>query len=111
MMLYIFKQGYLPKLDIEIYQGSYFTIWKVQGDSYPASQDRLMRQVQALTLCFTQDMLTIVKNVGLSEDKWKSITAIIATIKHYIKGYINKSIESRNFHYRTQQPDESFDDF
>lgn len=60
---------------------------------------------------FTQDILIIVKNLEKSEDKWKSVTAIIAAIKHYIEGHINKSIERRNFHRRIQQPGETFNNF
>ena len=64
------------------------------------------KQVQALTLSFTQETLTIVENLGLSEDERKSVATIIATIKCYIEGYINESVERRNFRCRIQQPGE-----
>ena len=66
-----------------------------------------------MTLCFSRDTLTIVENLGLSEDERKSVTAIIiiAAIKHYIEEHINESVERRNFRHRTQQPGETFDDF
>jgi len=41
----------------------------------------------------------------------QDITAIINTIKKYIDGHINESVECRNFRRHTQQPRESFDDF
>ena len=53
----------------------------------------------------------MVKNLGLSEDKWKSVAAIIATFKCYIEGHINKYVDRRNFRRRIQQPGETFDDF
>lgn len=52
-------------------------------------------RVQALTLCFSCDTLTIVQN--LSEDKRKSVNAIIDAIKCYIEGHINESVERQNF--------------
>ena len=33
-------------------------------------------------------MLTVDKNLGLSEDEQKSVAAIIVAIKHYIEGHI-----------------------
>ena len=41
----------------------------------------------------------------------ESVTTIIATIKRYIEGYINESVERRNFRHRIQQPGETFHDF
>ncbi len=69
------------------------------------------KQVQALTLCFSRETLTIVQNFGLSEDERKSVSAIIVAIKRYIEGHINESVERRNFQKRTQPPSETFDDF
>ena len=43
--------------------------------------------------------------------KRKSVPAILAAIKRYIKGHINESVERQNFCHRTQQPGETFDDF
>ena len=95
--------------------GSDFAAWKVQWDSHLSlpglDNEDAAKQVQTLTLCFTQETLTIVENLGLSEDKQKSVATIIAAIKCYIEGYINESIERRNFRQRIQQPGETFDDF
>ena len=41
----------------------------------------------------------------------KDAAIIIAAIKKYIDGHVNKSIERRNFRRHTQQPGECFDDF
>ena len=74
-MLYMFRQGDLPKLDLQIDHGSDFTAWKVQWDSYLSlsalDNEDAAKQVQALTLCITRETLTIVENLGLSEDKRK----------------------------------------
>ena len=114
-MPYTFRQGDLPKLDLQIDRGSDFSTWKVQWDSYLSlsglDNEDAAKQVQALTLCFTQETLTIVENLGLSEEKWKSISPIIATVRHYIEGHINESVERRNFSHRIQQPGETFNDF
>ena len=114
-MLYTFRQGDLPKLALQIDRGSDFAAWKVQWDSYLSllglDNDDAAKQIQALTLCFTWETLTIVENLRLPENEWKSVATIIVTIKHYIEGHINESVERRNFHHRIQQPGKTFDDF
>ena len=55
--------------------------------------NRAIKQVQALTLCFTREALTIVQNLGLSGDERKSVASIITAIKRYIEGHINESVE------------------
>ena len=75
------------------------------------SEESAEKKVQALTLCFSQETLSIVQNLGLSGDDKKDVAAIIATIKKYIDGHINGSVERRNFCRRTQQLGESFDDY
>ena len=96
-------------------RGSDFTAWKAQWDSYASlsglNGEDEAKQVQALTLCFSRETLTIVQNLGLSEDERKSVSTIIVAIKRYIEGHINESVERRNFRKRTQQPGETFDDF
>lgn len=114
-MTYTFRQGDLPKLDLQIDRGSDFAAWKAQWDSYASlsglSEESATKQVQALTLCFSRDTLAIVQNLGLSEDERKNVSSIISAIKRYIDGHINESVERRNFRRRTQQPGETFDDF
>ena len=60
-MPYTFRQGDLPKLDLQIDRGSDFVIWKVQWDSYLSlsglADEDAAKQVQTLTLCFSQDTL------------------------------------------------------
>ena len=75
------------------------------------SEEPPTKQVQALTLCFSRETLTIVDNLGLSSEDLKKVTSIISAIKKYVAGHINESVERRNFRRRTQQPGESFDDY
>ena len=114
-MLFTFWQGDLPKLDLQVDRRSDFIACKAQWDSYASlsglNGEDEAKQVQALTLCFSCKILTIVQNLGLSEDERKSVSAIIVTIKRYIEGHINELVERRNFRKRTQQPGETFDDF
>ena len=88
IMPYIFRQGHLPKLDIQVYsRGLDFTAWRTQWKSYMSlselSGEATEKQVQALTLCFSCETLLIVQNLGLSDAEKKDVTAIIATIKKY----------------------------
>ena len=114
-MPYVFRQGDLPKLDVQVDRGADFMAWKSQWESYMSlsglSEESAEKKVQALTLCFSRETLSIVHNLGLSDADKRDITAIIAAIKAYIDGHINESVERRNFRRRTQQPGETFDDF
>ena len=114
-MPYVFRQGDLPKLDVQVDRGSDFMAWKAQWESYMSlsglSEESAEKKVQALTLCFSRETLSIVQNLGLSDTDKQDITAIIAAIKTYIDGHINESVERRHFRRRTQEPGESFDDF
>ena len=115
MTTYTFHQGDLPKLDLQVDHGSNFAACKLQWDSYCslsglADQDSA-KQVQALTLCFSHDTLSVVQNLGLTDEERASVASIISTIKRYIDGHVNETVERRNFRRRTQQVGESFDDF
>ena len=114
MSSYVFQQGDLPKLDLQIDHGSDFSAWQTQWESYTSlsglSGESPEKQVQALTLCFSRETLTIVNNLGLTTEEFKSVASIISTIKKYVAGHINESVERRNFRRRTQQIGESFDD-
>ena len=72
LMAYVFRQGDLPKLDLQVNRGTDFKAWRSQWDAYLSlsgleSQDQA-KQVQALTLCFSRETVTIVDNLGLSAD-------------------------------------------
>jgi len=114
-MSYVFRQGDLPKLDLQVDCGVDFKAWKTQWSAYTSlsglDKQSAPKQVQALTLCFSRETLTIVDNLGLTEEQRGDATCIVEAIQRYVEGQINESVERRNFRRRTQQPGEAFDDF
>ena len=94
---YTFRQGGLLNLDLQVDRGSDFAAWELQWDSYCslsglADQDAA-KQVQALTLCFSCDTLSVVQNLGLTDEERASVTSIISAIKRYIDGHVNEMVE------------------
>ena len=69
------------------------------------------KQVQALTLCFSRETVTIVNNLGLTADQRGDAKEIVAEISRYVEGQTSESVERRHFRQRRQQSGESFDDF
>ena len=63
------------------------------------------KKVQALTLCFTHKTFSIVHNLGLYNAEKKGVGTIIATIKKYINGHINESVECQHFRRRGLESD------
>ena len=114
-MPYVFRQGDLPKLDLNVDRGTDFKAWKAQWEAYFSLSgldgQSNAKQVQALTLCFSRETVTIVDNLGLTTEQLQKSTEIIAAIERYVQGQINESVERRNFRRRVQQEGETFDDF
>ena len=114
-MPYVFRQGDLPKLDLNVDRGTDFKAWKAQWEAYFSLSgldgQSNAKQVQALTLCFSRETVTIVDNLGLTTKQLRKTTEIIAAIERYVQGQINESVERRNFRRRVQQEGETFDDF
>ena len=112
---YTFRQGDLPKLDLQVDRGTDFSAWKTQWESYCSllglEREDTAKQGKALTLCFSRETLSIVQNLGLTEAQKKDAAAIITAIQRYIDGHVNETVERRNFRRRIQMPGESFDDF
>ena len=112
---YVFRQGDLPKLDLQVDRGTDFQAWKSQWDVYinlsGLHNQAAATQVQALTLCLSRETVTIVDNLGLTTEQRGRVADIVAAIERYVKGQVNESFERRTFHRRVQQPGESFDDF
>ena len=46
---------------------------------------------------FFRETLPIVRNLGLTEEKNRNIKSIIRTIKCYVDGLVNETVERRNF--------------
>lgn len=115
MSSYVFRQGDLPKLDLHVDRGTDFTAWRAQWDAYSSlsglDNEPQIRQVKALTLCFSRDSVTVVDNLGLSAAQRANASQIVDAIGLYVSGQINESVERRNFRRRSQHPSESFDDF
>ena len=61
MMPYVFRQGDLPKLDVQVDRGSDFTAWRAQWESYMSLSELAgesnEKKVQPLTLCFSRKTL------------------------------------------------------
>ena len=114
-MAYVFRPGDLPKLDLQVDRGSDFKAWRAQWDAYISlsglAEQEPAKQVQALTLCFSRETVTIVDNLGLTVAQRKDATLIVAAISQYVEGQRNESVERRHFRQRRQQPGEPFDDF
>ena len=114
-MAYAFRQGDLPKLDLQVDRGSDFKAWKTQWEAYLSlsglADQEQAKQVQALTLCFSRETVTIVDNLGLTAAQCGNATQIIEAISQYMKGQINESVERRHFRQRRQQSGKFFDDF
>ena len=69
------------------------------------SSETAAKQVQA------RETLNIVDNLGLTNAQKKDQAQIIAVLKLYVDGRINKTIEWCNYWQRTQWVGESFDNF
>ena len=67
--------------------------------------------MQALTLCFSRETVTIMENLGLCEAQRGNAGDIVKAMGVYVTGQLNESVERRTFRRHTQQPGESFDDF
>ena len=88
--------------------GTDFVAWKAQWDAYinlsGLADEDSQKQVQALTLCFSHEMLSI----GLTKTESKKVDSIIRTIKCYVDGDVNETVERRNLCKCTQLVGESF---
>ena len=82
---YTFRLGDLPRLDLQVDRGTDFKAWKSQWTAYFSlsglDKQPAAKQVQALTLCFSRETVTIVDNLGLTEAHRASIDHIIAAIE------------------------------
>ena len=114
-MTYVFRQGDLPKLDLQVDRGTDFAAWRSQWDAYfclsGLDSQPAAKQIQALTLCLSRETVTIVDNLGLTVEQRGKVKDVITAIEQYVKGQTNETVERRNFRRRTQQQGESFDDY
>ena len=98
-MPYVFRLSDLPKLDLDVDRGTDFTAWTAQWTSYSTlsglSEEPAATKVQALTLCFSRETLTVVDNLGITTEERNDSSAIIAALKRHVEGHINESMERR----------------
>ena len=98
-MPYVFRLSDLPKLDLDVDRGTDFTAWTAQWTSYSTlsglSEEPAATKVQALTLCFSRETLTVVDNLGLTTEERNDSSTIIAALKRHVEGHINESMERR----------------
>ena len=98
-MPYVFQQGDLPRLDLQVDCRSDFQAWQARWELYTSLSEFLEesndKQVKALTLCFLHETLTIVQNLGLNEEERTKVSSIISAIKQYVEGHINELVERR----------------
>ena len=114
-MSYVFRQGDLPKLDIQVDRGADFAAWKTQWDAYLSlsglGEEDVAKRVQALTLCLSRETITIFENLGLTGAQKADVGQIVTPLQRYVDGQFNETVERRNFRRRRQQPGETFDYF
>jgi hypothetical protein len=114
-MPYTFRAGDLPKLDLDVDRGSDFLAWEKQWNSYRMLSGLVgsdaATQVHALHFCMSRETLTIVENLGLTDDQRADQAQIITGLKRYVQGRVNVTVERRNFRQRKQASGETFDDY
>ena len=90
---YTFRQGDLPKLGLQVDRGTEFTAWCRQWESYSSlsglSKEDQATQVKALMLCLSRETLSIIHNLGLTEEQMKQPQAIITAMRVYVDGHLN----------------------
>ena len=114
-MAYTFRAGDLPKLDLDVDRGTDFLAWEKQWNSYMtlsglAGSDAAIK-VHALQYSMSRDTLTIVDNLGLTDSLGADQEQIVAALKQYVLGRVNKTVKRRNFRQRKQVQGETFDDY
>ena len=97
---YTFRQGDLPKLDLQLDRGTDFTAWRTQWESYSTlsglAEEHQSKQAKALMLCFSRETIAVVQNLGLTEGQLKDTQEIIEAIERYVDGHVNETVERRN---------------
>lgn len=88
-MTFTFRPGDLPKLDLQVDQGSDFKAWKTQWEAYCSlsglGNESQAKQVQALTLCFSKETtLMVVDDLGLSAAQRGQVADIVTAIQQYV---------------------------
>ena len=75
---YKFCQEDLPKLDVQ-----------------SLDKQSATKQVQALMLCFSREMVAIFLNLDQTEDQTKDPAVIITALQRYIEGHVNETNQTK----------------
>ena len=115
LMSYTFRAGDLPKLDLDVDRGLDFLAWEKQWNSYMTlsglADSAPAMKVHALRFCLSRETLTLVDNLGLTDAQKADQVQIVASLKRYVQGGINETMERRNFRQCKQVRGETFDDY
>ena len=114
-MPYTFRKGDLPTLDLDHDDAPAFLRWEEMWNAYRdvsgLAAEQADRQVKVLKMCFQGETLTIVNNLGISQEDRGDPTSIVEALKAHVEGQVNKRAERHKFHQRTQNQGESIADF
>ena len=114
-MVFTFRKGDIPQLDLEIDRGSNFTAWLEEWTAYAAlsglNEGNAETQYNVLRLAMCRETANVVGNLGLPEEDRRKVDQVIAALKIHVAGSVNETVERRNFRKRKQYPRESFDDY
>ena len=97
-MSFTFRQGDLPKLDLQLDHGSDFTAWHTQWESYKNLRIRIGKRIYYQTntspyAMSSREILSIIQNLGLTEEQRENVDEIIRAIKCYVEGHTNETVE------------------
>ena len=106
-----------PKLDLTVVGPPDFKAWKRKYESFTrmsgltgdeaTEQDR----VDFLDQCLTDESLTIVMNMGLTDAEMANTATVVTKIETYVDGRVNTTVEHRKLRDRRQQAGEKVDDY
>ena len=71
------------------------------------ARETALKQVEALSLCFSRETLSVVQNLGLTNDERNNVMAIIEVLQASVGSHLNETVERRNFCCRKQQAGET----
>ena len=106
-----------PKLDLTVVGPPDFKAWKRKYESFTrmsgltgneaTAQDR----VDFLDQCLTDESLTIVMNMGMTDAERADAATVVEKIEAYVDGRVNTTVERRKLRDRRQQAGEKVDDY
>ena len=112
---FTFRRSDILRLDLDVDRSSNFKAWLEEFSAYRAvsglSNQEAETQYRVLRLAFSRDTVTVIDNLGLTDEDRKKVDKIVEALKTHLQGAVNKTLEQRNFRKRRQHKPESFDNF